>query len=136
MEKNNRQPVQLPPGAGRRYDMGRIRALFKADGAETAGRYSISEWWLEPHTQGPGAHAHPEDDVFYVLAGTMSFLVGEVWSEAGPGSFVLVPGGVVHDFQNRGDQAAGVLNLSIPGAFEPHMPAIVEWFTANPPGPA
>ena len=37
--------------------MGRIGAVFKADGEETAGRYSISEWWLEPNTQGPGAHA-------------------------------------------------------------------------------
>jgi hypothetical protein len=50
-------------------------AVFKADGADTAGRYSISEWWLDPHTQGPGAHSHPEDDVFFVLDGTMSFLV-------------------------------------------------------------
>ena len=38
--------------------MGRISALFKADGAETAGRYSISEWWLEPHHAGPVAHSH------------------------------------------------------------------------------
>jgi hypothetical protein len=39
--------------------MGRIAAIFKADGTETQGRYSISEWWLEPRTQGPGAHSHP-----------------------------------------------------------------------------
>ena len=42
----------------------------------------ISEWWLEPHTQGPGAHAHPEDDVFYVIEGTMSFLVNDAWIDA------------------------------------------------------
>jgi len=52
--------------------MGRIAAVFKADGAETSDRYSISEWWLEPDTQGPGARSHPEDDVFYVVEGTMS----------------------------------------------------------------
>jgi hypothetical protein len=51
-----RRPVALAPGEGRGYDMGRIQAVFKADGAETAGRYSISEWWLEPNTTGPGAH--------------------------------------------------------------------------------
>ncbi|HET6954916.1 MAG TPA: hypothetical protein VFI47_31430, partial [Acidimicrobiales bacterium] len=45
----------------------RLSAVFKADGPETAGRYSISEWWLDPHTRGPGAHSHPEDDVFFVL---------------------------------------------------------------------
>ena len=37
--------------------MGRISARFKADGAETAGRYSISEWWLEPNTKGPSSAA-------------------------------------------------------------------------------
>jgi mannose-6-phosphate isomerase-like protein (cupin superfamily) len=116
--------------------MGRIVAVFKADGAETAHRYSISEWWLDPHTQGPGAHAHAEDDVFYVIEGTMSFLVGDEWLAATKGSFVLVPGGVRHDFENRSDARAGVLNLSIPGNFEDDMPAIVQWFAEHPPGDA
>ena len=55
--------------------MGRISAVFKADGSETANQYSISEWWLEANTQGQGAHFHLEDDVFFVIEGTMSFLV-------------------------------------------------------------
>jgi mannose-6-phosphate isomerase-like protein (cupin superfamily) len=130
---SQRQPVLLGPGEGRAYPMGRIAALFKADGDETAGRYSISEWWLEPRTKGPGPHSHPEDDVFFVIEGTMSLLVGERWTDAGPGSFVLVPGGVTHDFENRSAGRAGVLNLSIPGEFEPHMPGIVEWFREHPP---
>jgi mannose-6-phosphate isomerase-like protein (cupin superfamily) len=116
--------------------MGSIVAVFKADGTETANGYSISEWWLEPHTQGPGAHSHEEDDVFYVLAGTMSFLMGEKWLDAPAGSFVLVPGGVTHDFENRSDARAGALNLSIPGDFEQHMPGIVQWFAEHPPGHA
>ncbi len=128
-----RSPVILSPGAGRRYEMGRIWSVFKADREETAHRYSISEWWLEANTQGPGAHSHPEDDVFFVIEGTMSVLVGESWVDADPGSFVLVPGGVTHDFQNRSDRRAGVLNLSIPGTFEQHMPAIAKWFLENPP---
>ena len=129
----SRKPVVLGAGDGRSYPMGRIAALFKADGAETESRYSISEWWLDPHTQGPGAHSHPEDDIFYVIEGTMSVLVGETWTHAGRGSFILIPGGVTHDFENRGDFRAGVLNLSIPGSFEQHMPEIVDWFTRNPP---
>lgn len=131
---HNRRPVVLAPGAGRTYPMGRIAAVFKADGEETAGKYSISEWWLEPNTKGPGAHSHPEDDVFYVLEGRMSVLVGETWTHAERGSFMLVPGGVVHDFENRGAVRAGVLNLSIPGEFEPHMPGISRWFQENPAG--
>ena len=39
-----RAGIFLPPGAGRPYPMGRISAVFKADGDETRGGYSISEW--------------------------------------------------------------------------------------------
>jgi mannose-6-phosphate isomerase-like protein (cupin superfamily) len=128
-----RTGVVLAPGEGRSYPMGRISAVFKADGEETQHKYSISEWWLEPNTQGPGAHAHPEDDVFYVVEGTMSFLIGDRRIDAAKGSFVLAPGGVTHDFENRSPARAGVLNLSIPGNFEQHMHGIAEWFANNPP---
>jgi mannose-6-phosphate isomerase-like protein (cupin superfamily) len=113
--------------------MGRIGAVFKADGSEGCTRYSVSEWWLEPYTCGPGAHSHPEDDLFYVIAGQMSFLIGTEWTELPPGSFVLVPGGVTHDFENRGEVRAGVLNISVPGGFEEDMPAIAAWFAKHPP---
>lgn len=131
-DKAARRPLLLSPGAGRTYEMGPMSAIFKCDGAETAGRYSISEWWLEPRTKGPGAHSHPEDDVFYVLAGTMTFLVGDEWVDAPAGSFVLAPGGVTHAFENRGDERSGALNFSAPGDFEQRMPRIVQWFGENP----
>ena len=131
-----REPVVLAPGQGRQYPMGRIAAVFKSDGTETSGAYSISEWWLEPHTQGPGAHSHPEDDVFYVIEGTMSFYVADRWLDATRGTFVLVPGGVTHDFENRSADRSGILNFSSPGNFEQHMPDISQWFTAHPPGHA
>lgn len=134
-QRSARKPVVLAPGSGRGYEMGRIRAVFKADGAETKELYSISEWWLEANTTGPGAHSHPEDDIFFVLSGTMSLLVGEDWIDAPAGSFVLVPGGVTHDFQNRSRGRAGVLNFS-PGPFEQEMPGIAAWFAEHPPGDA
>lgn len=123
-----RKAIVLEPGAGRSYDLGKGEAVFKADGDEGAGLYSISEWWLEPHAKGPGAHSHEEDDVFYVLEGTMSFFVGDRWIDAKKGSFVLAPGGVKHDFENRTDARAAMLNVSAPGNFEEHMPGIAEWF--------
>ena len=131
-----RRPLVLEPGAGRVYPMGPLSAVFKADGDETQQRYSISEWWLDPHTKGPGAHQHPEDDVFYILAGTMSVMIDGDWTEAPAGSFVLVPGNVTHDFENRGDQRAGMLNVSAPGNFEENMPGIAQWFNERSPDDA
>ena len=132
MQPGDRDPVVLASGEGRSFPMGRLSAVFKADGSETAGRYSISEWWLDPHTKGPGAHNHPEDDVFFMLGGTLRFLLGDEWLDAEAGSFVLVPGGVTHTFENHGDTRAGFLNISAPGDFEERMPAIAEWFTQRP----
>lgn len=136
MKKTTRKPIILRPGEGRNYRMGGLSALFKADESETDNRYSIAEWWLEPNTEGPGAHAHPEDDVFYVLEGTMSFFLDGAWVDCPKGSFVLAPAGATHDFQNRSGKRAGVLNISAPGGFERDMDTIVEWFAKNPPGPA
>jgi mannose-6-phosphate isomerase-like protein (cupin superfamily) len=131
-----RTGIFVSPGGGRAYAMGRIRAVFLADGAETEQKYSISEWWLEPNTRGPGAHSHQEDDIFFVIEGTMSILLDDRWIDAPPGSFVLAPGGTRHDFENRTDRRAGVLNLSVPGNFEVKMPAIAAWFAEHPPADA
>lgn len=69
--------IYLPSGSGRSYPMGGMQSVFKADGEETADTYSISEWWLDAHQSGLGAHSHEaNDDIFYVLEGTVTFLVG------------------------------------------------------------
>ncbi len=123
------RPIVLGPGEGRAYAMGAMSAVFKADEGETDATYSISEWFLEPHSSGPGPHSHADhDDIFYVIEGTMSVLVGDDWIDAGVGAFVRAPAGVTHDFANRTDKRAGVLNIYIPGGFERDMAGIVEWF--------
>jgi quercetin dioxygenase-like cupin family protein len=85
-----RKPVVVPPEQGRVYAMGRMRAIFKADADESADRYSVSEWWLEPRTRGPDVHAHAEDHVFYVIAGTLSLRLNDDWSHATKGTYVVL----------------------------------------------
>lgn len=132
MSERNK-PILLGPGEGRSYAMGAMRAVFKADEAETDAGYSISEWWLEPHTAGPGAHSHAEnDDIFYVLEGEVTFLIGDAWTKVAAGGFVRAAPGVTHDFRNDTDRRAGMLNIYIPGGFERDMPAIVDWFARQP----
>lgn len=43
MKRQARSAILLAPGEGRDYPMGRIRAVFKADGAETGHGDSVSE---------------------------------------------------------------------------------------------
>ena len=62
--------IILRRGEGRTYNCGTMTAVFKADEEETTAKYSVSEWWLEPNSAGPGAHLHEEnDEVFYVIGG-------------------------------------------------------------------
>lgn len=125
--------LELGPGQGRQYALGRMQAVFKADHGESGDRYSISEWWLEPHCSGVGAHSHDaNEEIFYVLEGTASFLVGDAWRVLEKGSFLRIPAGVTHDFENRTDAQVGLLNVFMPGGFEQAMPGIVKWFADNP----
>jgi mannose-6-phosphate isomerase-like protein (cupin superfamily) len=131
-----RKALILAPGQGRSYAMGRMRAVFIADTAETDSRYSVSEWWLDPNTKGPGTHAHPEDHVFYVIEGTVSIVIDGEWSHAVRGSYALIPGGTPHNFENHGTVRCGFISLNVPGGFELAIPRIVQWFAANPLGDA
>ena len=131
-EGSGPQIIKLAAGAGRSYDMPGMRAIFKADETETKEAYSVSEWWLEPQTTGPGAHSHEaNDEVFYGIGGVMAVLAGAEWHDIGPGDILRNPAGTIHDFENRTDARAGLLNFFIPGGFERNMPAIVDWFKEN-----
>ena len=117
--------IVLPPGGGRAYELVAMRGVFKADGVETGDRYCVSEWSVEPGRSGPGAHRHEHnDELFLVTEGTMWFLAGEDWIEAPAGTFLRIPAGVTHDFQNRGAERATAFNAFIPGGFEA---SFAEW---------
>lgn len=131
-KNDHTEALILTEGQGRIYNCGTMTAIFKADENETKEKYSISEWWMEPNSDGPGAHSHEDnDEVFYMLEGTISFLVGDKWIDANKGTFLRIPANTIHDFKNKTDKNAGVLNFFIPGGFERNMPSIVKWFEEN-----
>ncbi|MFK7915515.1 MAG: cupin domain-containing protein [Pseudomonadales bacterium] len=138
MAKSQKQtPIVVPPGAGRSYAMGRMSAVFKADLEETNATLSASEWWLEPNTEGPPLHQHPEAHLFYVLEGTLSvYLEGSDWFPANKGACIYVPGGTQHGFENITEQVSGFLSINTPGGFEASLPQIQQYFVDQPLGDA
>lgn len=126
-----RNPMVIPPDEGRVYEMGRMRAIFKADCGESDGRYSVSEWWMEPRTRGPGVHFHEEDHVFHVIAGTLSVYVKDEWRHVAKGGYVVIPGGTPHTFENQGTERAGFISFTTPGGFEERMPEIAAAMAAE-----
>jgi mannose-6-phosphate isomerase-like protein (cupin superfamily) len=129
---DHNQPLILMPGEGRVYHLGPMTAIFKADENETNSAYSISEWWIDPMSEGPAPHQHEDkDQVFYVLEGTINVLVEEKWIEADRGSFIRIPRNTMHTFANRTESKAAMLNIDIPGGFERDLPAMAQWFKEN-----
>lgn len=131
-QRTKTDKIILKAGEGRTYNCGTMTAVFKADENETDEKYSVSEWWLEPNSEGPGAHQHEvNDEVFYGIEGKTSVLVGDEWVTVEKGDFLRVPANTQHDFANRTNERSGLLNFFIPGGFERNMPSIVEWFENN-----
>ena len=98
-----------------------INALMthKVDVADLpSGGVAIIEGVLPPG-EFIGPHTHErEDEISYILQGTVTFLVGGVEQMACAGSYVLKPRGVPHAFWNAGDTPARVMEIHTPGGFE------------------
>ena len=104
---------------------------FKARGEQTGGLLTAIENEIAPG-DGPPLHVHAgEDEYWYVIEGTLRFRIGEELSEAPAGSFVLVPRGTQHSFQNVGAGPARILVIFTPSGME----AFFDRFAAAPAGP-
>ena len=117
--------------------MGPMSAIFKADLEETNSSVSVSEWWMEPNTEGPPVHVHAESHVYYIIEGSLSvFLEHQGWQEAVKGSYTYIPSGTEHSFENRSHSKVGFISFNSPGGFEASLPNIVGYFKENPLGAA
>lgn len=106
------------PGEGTSADLGGLGVDFKVWGDETGGRLSIVEHPMEPRRLVP-PHVHErEDELSYVLEGTFGVRIGDTIAEAGPGTYVYKPKGVLHTFWNPTDRPARLIELIFPAGFE------------------
>ncbi len=109
------------PGEGLRRTARGNDMFFKATGSMTAGRFSLMERTVPAGAPAPPAHRHvANDEAFYVLAGEIEFRLDDQVVNGGPGTLVLVPGGVAHTFANTAADESRLLVL--------HSPALDEYF--------
>jgi len=91
---------------------------FKARGEQTNGSLTVFENTVAPN-EGPPMHVHAaEDEAWYVLEGTLRFSLDGDVRVAPAGSFVFVPRGTPHCFENPGDQPARMLVIFTPSGME------------------
>lgn len=105
------RPDVLPPERGR--DLPFIGTL-RASATDTGGTCEIIEY------HGPAVplpHVHREhDEIFYILEGRFSFVIGHATQEAGTGALVWVPRGTRHGFKIEPGSKA--LLVTIPAGLE------------------
>lgn len=91
---------------------------FKVRGEQTNGGMTAFENVIAPG-DGPPLHVHAgEDESWYVVDGALRFRIGDEIIPASAGSFVYVPRGVPHCFQNVGDEPARILVMFTPAGME------------------
>jgi quercetin dioxygenase-like cupin family protein/ketosteroid isomerase-like protein len=111
------RPFVSAPGDGRTV-MNPVGGslTFTARGELTGGALTAFESTAAPG-EGPPLHRHAnEDEVIYVLEGRLRVMLEGTVHDAPSGSFVFIPRGVPHPWQNAGDGPARFLALFTPAA--------------------
>lgn len=125
--------VYLGPGGGTLVDLGGLGVHFKVRGAQTGGAFAVVEHpvsarvIVEPHV-----HRY-EDELSFVLEGTVWARVGEQEAEAKAGSYVWKPRGVLHTFWNPGPEPARILETISPAGFEDFFEELATLLQHSPP---
>jgi quercetin dioxygenase-like cupin family protein len=124
----------VPAGGGKHLDMtspGRSAAL-KLLGHETNGSIMMFEETVPPGTKS-WFHLHRDsDEVAWVLAGEITFRIGDEVSVGGPGTCAFFPRNVPHAWKNSGSDTGRVLFLYTPAA----AGSLVEEMLERPAGPS
>lgn len=112
-------PIVVPPASGLTLD-GPVGGplTFKVRAAQTDGAVTVFENVIPPG-QGPPLHVHAnEDEALYVLEGTFRFKLRDDVTVAPAGSFVFIPRGTAHCFQNIAAAPSRILVIFTPAGME------------------
>jgi mannose-6-phosphate isomerase-like protein (cupin superfamily) len=108
---------------------------FKAVAASTGGDFSLMERTVPPHGRRPLPHRHVTcSEAFWVLDGTITFVLDGAEVSGGPDDFLLVPRGAGHTFGNDGDEPARLLVLHAP-AMDGYFAELDALWAAGTPAP-
>lgn len=94
----DRTPAEIAPGLARAV-------------VDYGEKLMLAEFTLTAGTALP-PHAHPHEQITYVLSGTLRFTLGDATMELGPGDSCLSPSGVPHT-------AAAITDVRVLDIFSP-----------------
>jgi quercetin dioxygenase-like cupin family protein len=106
----------LAPGEGLSVEnpMGGL-LTFKTTSDESNGALTAIETFVV-RQEGPPLHIHEEDELIYTLTGSLRVKLGDTLRELPPGSFVFIPRGTPHAWQNVGTEPLRFFATIMPAA--------------------
>jgi quercetin dioxygenase-like cupin family protein len=115
MPDDARKPFAVTPGEGLSIEnpVGEV-LTFKAMAETTGGALTALETIASPR-EGPPLHVHRDrDETIYTLDGQFGVQLADALVDASAGSFVFIPRGTVHTWQNVGDAPGRLLATIMP----------------------
>jgi quercetin dioxygenase-like cupin family protein len=110
-----------------------LRVLL--DAAHSDGALGVVEMAFAARGAGPPLHVHPtHGEGFYVLAGEMTFQLGDEIVTAAPGTWAFAPRDTPHTLANRSARPARLLCIFAPGGFERRFARMLVEATGTDPG--
>jgi quercetin dioxygenase-like cupin family protein len=101
-------------------EVGGMAIRFLVEGEESGGSVAVFEFDVPVGTRVAAAHSHDGfEETIYGLEGVLTWTVDGTQIDVGPGEALLLPRGVVHQFDNRGDEDARALAIATPGILGP-----------------
>lgn len=118
--------------------VGELAIRFLVEGEESAGSVAVFEFDVPAGSKVAAAHSHDGyEETLYGLAGVLTWTVEGAEVEVGPGETLVIPRGVVHQFDNRGDADVRQLAIVTPAILGPdyfrEVGAILEAAAGGPP---
>lgn len=111
--------MKISAKQGPRFDFGGFGVVWKIDGADSNGRFSVVHHPIAPRTLAAPLHRHHREDEFsFVLEGSLGALLGDQEVSAQKGDWVFKPRGQWHTFWNPGDTFCEIIEVISPAGFE------------------
>lgn len=139
MAARPRQPASFVSAPGNRNTIELLGATITplVVGASTSGALAVIEYSAPPHHRGLAPHWHKQTtETFYVMDGTVAFMLGEETITAARGATIVVPPCVIHSCWNPTAAPATVLSWCMPAGFEQYwaeLAALIAAETVWPP---
>ncbi len=110
------------PDQAQAVQLGGTGAIFRLNGQDTGGSFTVIEHPIHPMTLGAPMHTHTrEDEYSFILEGEITFFIGGHVFTAKQGDWVCKPRGIPHTFWNGSPTLARILEIISPAGFEQYF---------------